>query len=249
MDNKVVYIHINKNTREVFYVGVGKPRRANDFTCRSKKWFLYTEQNGLPDVLIIAENISKDEAYRTEINLIKKYGRRDYEGGTLLNDSTGGMSGSNGIKAKPETIKKKSDFMKKNNPSKSDEVKKIISEKTKIAMHREDVRKKHMDACKSIEFRKKVSERTKAAFTDEIRKLISDKVKASYTIERRLSITGENSHRSRAIVMKCNCGIEIEKFSNCYEAARKYKIRAGGINMAVRGHRKTYKGLNWDYKQ
>ena len=91
-----VYIHSNPETKEVFYVGIGKDNRVwNKWAGRNKFWDNYVNKYGF-EVEIIAENLTREQAEDIEIKLIAHLGRRQIdEGGTLVNRSTGG-DGSKG---------------------------------------------------------------------------------------------------------------------------------------------------------
>lgn len=86
---KCVYLHINPKTQEVFYVGIGVETRAKDFSKRSIFWSNYKNKHGIK-VEIIKKGLSSKEAQDIEVELIKKYGRRDLGTGSLVNLSHGG---------------------------------------------------------------------------------------------------------------------------------------------------------------
>jgi hypothetical protein len=92
-----VYTHLNPKTKEVFYVGIGKGNRAyNKWAGRNKFWDNYVNKHGF-EVEIIAENLTRNQAGKIEIQLIAELGRRQIdEGGTLVNRSTGGDGGNGG---------------------------------------------------------------------------------------------------------------------------------------------------------
>ena len=90
---KCVYLHKNPTTGEVFYVGMGRECRAYNFRDRSKDWKKYVRLNSI-EVDIIHKGLSFEEAAKIEIELIKKYGRKDLGQGSLTNGSDGG-EGSN----------------------------------------------------------------------------------------------------------------------------------------------------------
>jgi transcriptional regulator with PAS, ATPase and Fis domain len=72
MNNKFyVYIHVNTQTKEPFYVGKGAGNRAYVKTRRSKRWKSYVDKYGF-EVEIYKENLSDVEALASEIELIKK---------------------------------------------------------------------------------------------------------------------------------------------------------------------------------
>ena len=86
---KCVYLHRNPKTQEVFYVGIGVETRAKDFSKRSIFWSNYKNKYGV-EVDIIRKGLTSKEAQSIEVELIKKYGRRDLGTGSLVNLSHGG---------------------------------------------------------------------------------------------------------------------------------------------------------------
>ena len=92
-----VYTHLNPVTKDVFYVGLGKGNRAhNKWSGRNKFWDNYVNKHGF-EVEIVAENLTRSQAGKLEIDLIAHLGRRQIdEGGVLVNRSTGGDGGSGG---------------------------------------------------------------------------------------------------------------------------------------------------------
>jgi len=91
MNEYYVYVHLNPNTKEVFYVGIGKGNRAwNQWAGRNKFWENYVNKYGF-EVELISENLTRKQAEKIEISLIADLGRRQIdEGGTLVNRSSGG---------------------------------------------------------------------------------------------------------------------------------------------------------------
>lgn len=84
-----VYIHINKLTKEVFYVGIGNIERPYLKTCRSKYWLEYIKYNEY-EIDIIHTDLSWEKAIEKEKMLIKAIGRKDKGFGSLLNRTNGG---------------------------------------------------------------------------------------------------------------------------------------------------------------
>jgi hypothetical protein len=97
MEQYYVYTHLNPLTKEIFYVGIGKGNRAwNQWAGRNKFWDNYVNKYGFK-VEIVAENLTRNQAGKIEIELIAHLGRRQIdEGGTLVNRSSGGDGGSGG---------------------------------------------------------------------------------------------------------------------------------------------------------
>jgi len=84
-----VYKHLNPKTKEVFYVGIGYGSRAWNKDSRNKFWKNYVYKYGL-EVEIFSEKLTRSQASHIEIDLIKKYGKRINNTGTLVNICDGG---------------------------------------------------------------------------------------------------------------------------------------------------------------
>jgi hypothetical protein len=94
-----VYLHKRLDNDEIFYVGIGsdlKYKRAHEKRSRTKFWNNITNKIGYT-VLIYKDNLSIDDACNEEIRLIKFYGRRDKELGSLVNMDDGGKIHMNRI--------------------------------------------------------------------------------------------------------------------------------------------------------
>jgi len=73
VNDRVVYVHRNKSNNEVFYVGMGNPKRPGSKNYRNKYWIEYTSKNDY-EVEIIASNLTSDLALELEEQLISDYG-------------------------------------------------------------------------------------------------------------------------------------------------------------------------------
>jgi len=81
MKNKetyVVYLHVKKDTNDVFYVGIGSKRRAYSTEKRNKIWYNYYKKYGR-DVIIINHNLNYEDALSIESELIICFGRLGFE--------------------------------------------------------------------------------------------------------------------------------------------------------------------------
>jgi hypothetical protein len=86
-----LYYHRNPINNNVFYIGIGRLKRAWNFRDRNIHWKRYTKKYGLPIVELINNNLTKEEASVLEKKLILEYGRKGYElNGMLTNISLGG---------------------------------------------------------------------------------------------------------------------------------------------------------------
>jgi hypothetical protein len=117
MKNYYVYIHIRTDLNEVFYVGMSAINkegliysRAYRSAFEKRKTVWHSHARICPyTVKIIKENLTKEEAFKLEMKLIKKYGRKDLGTGTLINQCDGGA----GLKNPGPQLKKKIKFSKK----------------------------------------------------------------------------------------------------------------------------------------
>lgn len=106
MNNYYVYTH-HKPCGEIFYVGMGKGKRAWSVCDRNNLWRKIVLKYGNHTVKIIKQNLSHSDAIELEKNLISKYGRIDISTGTLSNLTNGGDGGVVGLKQSKETIEKR----------------------------------------------------------------------------------------------------------------------------------------------
>jgi len=86
-----VYLHKDKATGEVFYVGKGAGRRAWACNGRPDEWYkrIATLSAGW-DIEVVAEDLSEHEAFQLEAECVEKYGGCQANGGTLTNWLPGG---------------------------------------------------------------------------------------------------------------------------------------------------------------
>jgi hypothetical protein len=86
-----VYLHRDRASGLPFYVGKGKGRRAHVQEGRHPDWTVKVES--LPegfDVEIVKDDLSEEEAYDLERELIREYGKARDDTGTLVNVTDGG---------------------------------------------------------------------------------------------------------------------------------------------------------------
>lgn len=100
MDRKYyVYEHRRNDTGAAFYVGKGSKNRAWSRNHRSSWWKRIADTHGY-SVVLLYENISENEAFRLEVDIIKSYGRDN------LCNMTDGGEGNSGGKRSDETKEK-----------------------------------------------------------------------------------------------------------------------------------------------
>lgn len=84
--NKCVYVHKTLDNI-IFYVGCGSETRPHETQGRLPLW--WTKANEGYTVEIIKDNLTSDEAFQLERELILKYGRINKGSGTLVNKNDG----------------------------------------------------------------------------------------------------------------------------------------------------------------
>ena len=93
-----VYMYIDPETRKPFYVGKGQRSRAWSFTGHSHNKWVVSKINNIKSrgfkskdfVVLLEENLTEEEAFSHEIDLINKYGKK-INGGMLFNVNDGGI--------------------------------------------------------------------------------------------------------------------------------------------------------------
>lgn len=134
MSNWYIYKHIREDKDEVFYIGIGSTkfyRRAYSKDNRNDYWKNITKVSKYK-IEIIFDNLSTEDANNKEIELIKFYGRKDLNEGTLVNQTNGGK-GVNGYKHTAEQRKKNSDAKLGSIPWNKGKTN-VYNEETKIRM-------------------------------------------------------------------------------------------------------------------
>ncbi len=93
----LVYAHIRLDTGEIFYIGRGmSDRRIVSKSNRNKHWHNIVNKSGYTFEILWQSNpnLSKEESWHQaglkEVELIKKYGRKDLGEGNLVNMTDGG---------------------------------------------------------------------------------------------------------------------------------------------------------------
>ena len=106
-----LYRHIRLDINKPFYIGVGsddggKYKRAYSKSNRNKGWKNIVESTSY-EVEILLENLTKEEAWKSEEFFISYYGRKK-DNGCLVNISSGGQMGKTGVIDSKETRIRKS---------------------------------------------------------------------------------------------------------------------------------------------
>lgn len=90
MNSYYLYFHYTKDSNQLFYVGIGRGRRAFKFHDRNIFWNNVFKKHGVI-VDIVITNLSFEIACALEIMLIYQIGRRDLRTGPLVNIADGGV--------------------------------------------------------------------------------------------------------------------------------------------------------------
>jgi len=95
-----VYMYVRPDTGEPFYVGKGQRSRAWSYNGHShNKWLMRklddirSKYKSREFVMIVEENLTEQEAFDMEEELVIKYGKK-FDGGVLWNIADGGRSGA-----------------------------------------------------------------------------------------------------------------------------------------------------------
>ena len=107
INNWYVYKHTRLDLNVVFYIGIGKKsnfKRAYDINNRNIVWKkIFNKTNIAIDILFT--QLTKEEASKKEQELIKYYGRKDLNSGTLCNLTDGGDGIWNCVRSNETRIK------------------------------------------------------------------------------------------------------------------------------------------------
>lgn len=88
-NNYVVYIHRKLSDNSPFYVGAGSEKRPFKISQRPKNWVEIVESVGY-SIDIYKKNLSMEECFKLEVDLISLFGRIDIGTGCLINKTNGG---------------------------------------------------------------------------------------------------------------------------------------------------------------
>lgn len=86
----VLYYHRNMETNEIFYVGIGREKRAYFLHGRNDIWKKYVKKHGKPLIEIYKSSLTFLEAQYLEQRTIRILGRKKYNEGNLVNMTLGG---------------------------------------------------------------------------------------------------------------------------------------------------------------
>ena len=193
-----------------YYVGKGSGKRAytNKGRCAPRP---KSDNN----IIFVFQNLTEEESFSKEIELIAKYGRIDLQTGILRNRTSGGEGASNMSDESRKKISKANTGKKR-----SEATRKKISEvnRNRSPETRKKISKANKGRKMSEEFCKKVSEASRNRSPETLKKL-SDAIKnRSQEILKKVSEANKGKKRSEASRKKMSEAAKGRKMS---EATRK----------------------------
>jgi len=244
VNNYYIYIHIRKDKNIPFYLGKGRDKRAWFFYQRNSLWHRINKKHGT-EVKILLKNLSEEEAFVKEKELINLYKKL----GFLQANFTNGGEGASGRILSLESLKKLSESQKKRTNHKrgfrlSEETKIKISKAKKGCKlskeHKEKIRKAkkwHKGLSKLTDSRlAKISESKLGKGNPMYGRTHSDEYKL------KLSARMSNENPSRRVLINTKTG---EVFSSIKEAANKIGLNVNTLRGYVNGHRPNKTDLRY----
>lgn len=175
-----IYLHrrldISDSFKNVFYVGITKHDAIKKHLCyrpygktRSKEWknLVNNELDGKYNVEILYTNISVEEAYKKEVDLISFYGRSDLGEGQLVNKSDGGKGVLNKVYTEIE-LKRRSEIATEcnNRDGARERMSKKLKEITNIPERKKQMSKSAFISNNRQEVKEKISQASKKNHSD-----------------------------------------------------------------------------------
>ena len=223
-----VYEWYIKDTNEVFYVGKGKGNRYKAAGHKNKK-FLEIYNTNSCDVRFVKKDLTENEAFKLEIQLIDFY--RKNTNYRLTNIANGGQ-GSSGYVV-------------------TDEMKKHLRCTTKKLWDDPDFKKKMIDIrsdingpYKSTEFREKISLLVSGSKNPNYKNHWSIEQKDRLSKQRKNDVRYRLDKNPNATSVMC---LETGEVFTCIKLAQeKYNIKTNGsMSVALKCPQKTAGGLHW----
>jgi len=216
------------DTGEVFYVGKGSGNRLHHITGRNK-FFLCMYHSHNCKVRKVYDNLTEEEAFEKEIEMIKFY--RENTKYRLTNQTDGG-EGTSGWKPTDEFRQKQSVIHREQ--WKNDDFRQAM-----IA-----IRNAENGSYKSKEFRDKISNLVRGKNNPNYNNYWSDEQKELLREKQKNNPLYKNETNPNAKKVIC---LETGEIFNCIKYAKeKYNIRSdGSITVALKNHARTAGGVHW----
>lgn len=241
-----VYKHTNKINGKV-YIGITSQKPRKRWDCgrgyqKNKHFWDAIQRYGWENFEheILFQQLSPEDAFSLEKELILKYDSRDYRKG--YNCSPGG-DGGNGLSGEshpmygkhhtPETVKSMSD-KKKGVPYSPERYASFLE-----SLDREALRERAYRTIAGYNRGKTVSDETRRKIAESNRgQTRSEKTKANIS-----------KSKSKAVTQLTKEGAVVREWVSARQAAIELGVQAGHISKVCKGQRKTAGGYVWRYKQ
>lgn len=191
--DKVVYFHRKATNGEIFYVGMGSPKRPY-YKRRTTWWQNVVDKYGYT-IDIVHRGLTQEQAFELEIKYIAQFGRYDLGTGSLVNQTDGGPSFVGILKEKTKNNGKALKGRKKSDKHKAN-LSKSLSNMAKSSVHKSNISK----ALKG----RKLSEETKAKIRKNNTAYLKSKAVACYNYYTKEWIADFSSNVQAAKVIGCN---------------------------------------------
>lgn len=191
--DKVVYFHRKATNGEIFYVGMGSPKRPY-YKRRTEWWQRVVDKYGYT-IDIVHKGLTQEQAYELEIKYIAQFGRYDLKTGSLVNQTDGGP---HFVGISKEKTKNRGKSLKGRTKSKKhrENLSKSLSNLAKSAVHKSNI-------SKSLKGRK-LSEETKAKIKRNNTAYLKRKPLACYNYYTKEWIADFISFRDASEIIGCN---------------------------------------------
>lgn len=191
--DKVVYFHRKATTGEIFYVGMGSPKRPY-YKRRTDWWQKVVDKYGYT-IDIVHKGLTQEQAFELEIKYIAQFGRYDLGTGSLVNQTDGGPSFTGISKEKTKNRGKSL----KGRPKSKEHRKNLSTALSNLA--KSEI---HKSKISSALLGRKLSEETKAKIKQNNAAYLKSKPVACYNYYTKELIANFKSQAEAAIKVGCN---------------------------------------------
>ena len=250
-----VYEHIRLDNNTCFYVGKGKGNRK-DIPIRNKHHDRISEKYGHA-VVIIADNLTEEEAFNLERETIEHYvvnvgygididGYRDYSNKKYLTNCTWGGEGSSGYNFSEDTKMKISNSLKGNIVSEATKKKQSNSQKERWK-NTSNERKEELGNIFSKNVKKYWDNVDKEAKKERSKHVSETRIKNETAKGKNNPMYGK--HHSKETIEKLSKKVinitTGEIFNSIKDGAKKYGLIPNSISQCCSGRYKTSGGFKW----
>lgn len=246
-----IYYDPRKDPIEPIYVGKGNDDRITDHLYKSSNNILDTKIKKIREVGLepifekYIDNISEEEAYSIEIELVKRFGKIYNKTGTLCNYVDGGKGGRLGFEHTEETKKLFSEQRKGKTQTEKQydaNCNRVCSEETKDKIRNKLKGRKRSE--ESIEKTRQWHLGSKRS--DETKKLFSDQRKGKTQTEEHIT-NAKNARKLSYKRKKIKCINNDKIYENVTDVANDLSLKESAITAVANGRRKQHKNYTFIY--